>query len=79
MNVLLSALKSKRGSSYILLKQILAKEIKIAISVPLILECESILKKYADKTIITDQAIGELIDYFCQIGIHVKIYYGDRI
>ena len=28
-----------------------------------------------DKTIITDQAIDELIDYFCQIGIHVKIYY----
>ena len=74
-NVLLSALKSKNGSAYVLLNKIIAKEVKIAVSVPLILEYEGVLKKHVDKTVITDQDIENLIDYFCLIGVHVKIHY----
>ena len=48
-NVILSALKSKKGKSNQLLKTIGTGTFDFAISVPLILEYESILKKYVNR------------------------------
>jgi putative PIN family toxin of toxin-antitoxin system len=74
-NVLLSALKSKKGYSYQLLQKIINDEVKIAISVALILEYESILKRYLDKVLFSDFDIEEIINYLCLIGKKTKIFY----
>ena len=74
-NVLLSGLKSRKGQSYRLLEKLLNNEIKIAISVPLVLEYESILKKKLDRNIFSGEDIDTMINYICKIGKHVKIYY----
>ena len=67
-NVLLSGLKSQKGQSYKLLQKLLNNEFEIAISVPLILEYEAILKKKLDRTIFSDEDIDTVINYLCKIG-----------
>ena len=74
-NVLLSGLKSQKGQSYKLLQKLLNDEFEIAISVPLILEYEAILKKKLDRNIFSDQDIDSVINYLCKIGKQVKIFY----
>jgi len=74
-NVLLSGLKSQKGQSYKLLQKLLNDEFEIAISVPLVLEYEAILKKKLDRTIFTDEDIDSVINYLCKIGKQVKIFY----
>ena len=74
-NVLLSGLKSQNGKAYLLLQKLLDDEIKIAISVPLILEYEAILKKQLDRSIFSDADIDDVINYICKIGTQIKIYY----
>jgi putative PIN family toxin of toxin-antitoxin system len=74
-NVLLSGLKSQKGQSNKLLQKLLNDEFEIAISVPLILEYEAILKKKVDRKIFTDEDIDSVINYLCKIGKQVKIFY----
>jgi putative PIN family toxin of toxin-antitoxin system len=74
-NVLLSGLKSRKGQSYKLLQKLLNNEFEIAISVPIILEYEAILKKKLDKTIYSEEDIESVINYLCKIGKQVKIFY----
>jgi putative PIN family toxin of toxin-antitoxin system len=74
-NVLLSGLKSRKGQSYKLLQKLLNNEFEIAISVPIILEYEAVLKKKLDKTIYSEEDIESVINYLCKIGKQVKIFY----
>ena len=46
-----------------------------AISVPLILEYEAVLKNHLDKGIVSDSDIEDFIDYLCAVGIKTKIFY----
>jgi len=74
-NVILSALKSNKGASFSLLQKLADEHFEIAISVPLILEYELILKRHLDRTLFTDQDITDFINYICKIGIATQIYY----
>jgi len=74
-NVLLSALKSRNGQSFKLFRKILDGKVKIAISVALILEYESILKKCLDRSIFSDDEIEAVINVICNIGEKTRIYY----
>ena len=74
-NVILSALQSKIGKSYELVSNIGTNQFDFAISVPLILEYEAILKKYLDRSIFSDSDIEDFIDYICKVGIKTKIFY----
>ena len=74
-NVLLSGLKSQKGQSYKLLQKLLNNEFEIAISVPLILEYEAILKNKLDRAIFSDEDIDSVINYLCKIGKQIKIFY----
>ena len=67
-NVLLSGLKSQKGQSFKLLQKLLNDEFEIAVSVPLILEYEAILKSKLDRTIFSDEDIDSVINYLCKIG-----------
>ncbi len=74
-NVILSALQSSKGKSFELISKIGNGDFDFAVSVPLILEYEAILKSHLDRTIFTDSDIENFIDYLCAVGIKTKIFY----
>ena len=74
-NVLLSALESKNGKSFELISKIGSDLFDFAISVPLILEYEALLKNHLDRNIFSDSDIEDFIDYICSVGIRTKIFY----
>ena len=71
-NVIVSALRSNAGASFILLSLIDSEKFKINISVPLILEYESNAKK---RTKLDAAVIEDIIDYICKIGRKRKTFY----
>ena len=74
-NVILSGLKSNKGMSFKLLKVIPKNKFKIIVSVPIILEYESVLKSKIKELKLSEQDISTVINYFCKISEHTKIYY----
>jgi putative PIN family toxin of toxin-antitoxin system len=74
-NVLFTALKSNRGASYKLVSLIPSKEFSIAISVPLIIEYEAILRQGKLPSNIIEKDITDFIDYLCQIGEQQDIFF----
>jgi len=70
-----SALRSKRGASYKLLKLIGKGKFKVNVSVPLILEYEKAAKESIKTISLTIGDIDEIIDYLCATSKHQKIFY----
>ena len=73
-NVLVSALRSRRGASFKLVSVLPSDEFSIAISVPLVLEYEDALKRL-ESSAITSQDIGDFVDFLCKIGHHQEIFF----
>jgi putative PIN family toxin of toxin-antitoxin system len=72
-NVLLTALKSSRGSSYRLLSLLETSRFTVHVSTPLVAEYESVLKRgYLP---LTEQQIDDVIDFLCARATHHKIFY----
>ena len=63
------------GNSFKVLEALGTDLFEIALSVPLVLEYESILKKYLDRTIYSDQRIEGILDSICSIGIETKVFF----
>ena len=74
-NVLFAALKSHRGASYKLVSILPSEVFSIAISVPLIIEYEDVLKRGKLPAYITEKDIGDFIDFFCHIGDQQDIFF----
>ena len=74
-NVILSALQSNKGKSFELISKISEDVFDFAISVPLILEYEAVLKNKLDRTIFTDSDIEDFINYLCKVGMKTKLFY----
>jgi putative PIN family toxin of toxin-antitoxin system len=74
-NVLFAALKSQGGASYKLVSLIPSKLISIAISVPLIIEYEDVLRHGKLPASITEKDITDFIDFFCYVGEHQEIFF----
>ena len=74
-NVILSALKSINGQSNRLLQKINTGVFDFALSVPLVLEYESVLKGYLDKADYSDEVIDDFLDYLCRVGKHIELFY----
>ena len=74
-NVVLSALQSRLGKSFELISKIGNGQFDFALSVPLVLEYEAILKGNLNRTIFSDSDIEDFIDYLCAVGIKTKIFY----
>jgi putative PIN family toxin of toxin-antitoxin system len=73
-NVLVAALRSRRGASFKLVSVLPSDEFSIAISVPLVLEYEDALKRL-ESPAITEQDIGNFVDFLCKIGHHQEIFF----
>lgn len=74
-NILVSALRSKRGASYRLLMQLGNEMYEPVVSVPLVLEYESVAQKLVGRTRLTKCNVDDVIDYLCAQAIHAKVFY----
>ena len=72
-NVLLTALKSSRGTSYRLLAMLEGNAFQLHVSTPLVSEYESVLKR--GHLALSNQQIDDVIDFICARAIHHKIFY----
>ncbi|MBI4772399.1 MAG: putative toxin-antitoxin system toxin component, PIN family [Chloroflexi bacterium] len=74
-NVLIAALRSRRGASFRLLTLIGAGRFEINVSVPLVLEYEDSAKRLIGHIPLTAGDIDDIIDYLCAVAHHHEIYY----
>jgi len=74
-NVMVAALKSKRGASYKLLSIIDKGKFQISVSVSLIFEYEDVLKRGDLNLDIETEDIDDILDYICTIADKREIFY----
>ena len=73
-NVLVAALRSRRGASFKLVSFLPNDKFSIFISVPLVLEYEDVLMRL-ESSAITEQDIRNFVDFLCEIGHHQEIFF----
>ena len=73
--VLVSALKSNRGASFKILSLMPSGKFEFHLSVPLVCEYESVLKRTELGIQWTLEEIDELLDIICLLGIKHEIWY----
>ena len=75
-NVLYAGLRSRRGASHRLLREIgRHASFRIHLSVPLVLEYEEIAKRHARTLGLTHRDIDDVLDYLCSVaGLHDIFY-----
>lgn len=75
-NVLIAALRSRRGASFKLLSLIgIDERFEINISIPLLLEYEDVAKRSAPDIALTETDIDAIIDYICSVANHRQIFF----
>lgn len=74
-NVLVSALKSKKGASHQVLRAIRDGRIRIAVSVPLVVEYESVLLRPGMIPTYAPAEIGRIIDALTSLAWHQAVYF----
>lgn len=75
-NVLVSALRSRDGASFLLISLLGENEqFDIYISVALVLEYEDAAKRLLGRRDLTEDAIDDVIDYLCQIGHEQQVFF----
>ncbi len=67
-NVVVSGLRSSRGASYRLLQLVGTPSVEIALSVPLALECEDVLKRGCSDLGLTHDDVDRLMEYWCGVA-----------
>ena len=74
-NVLVAALRSTLGASFRLLSLLPSEKFTIAVSVPLVIEYEEVLKRELAGVHLTAQDIDAVIDFLCQVGVRQDIFF----
>jgi putative PIN family toxin of toxin-antitoxin system len=74
-NVIVSALRSRKGASFKLISLLEYERFNINISVPLLLEYESIMIRNLKKLSLNKKDIEIFLDYICSIGNKFNIFY----
>ncbi len=74
-NVFISALRSRRGASFRLLRLVGRKRFDVVVSVPLVLEYESIAKRQAQSIGLLDADVDDILDYLCQVSERRRIFF----
>ena len=73
--VLISALRSRNGASFKLLSLSDSKKFTFFLSVPLVLEYESVAKRMSRNLGLTYSDIEDIIDYLCTVAEHLKVHF----
>lgn len=72
-NVVVAALLSSRGASHRLLRMVSEEgPFRVCLSVPLVLEYESVLRRKLGKD---HASIDPVLDYLCKVGDHQEIFF----
>jgi putative PIN family toxin of toxin-antitoxin system len=74
-NVLIAALRSRRGASYRLLMLLGSERFSIHISVPLTLEYEDVAKRLLGDIPLAEQDIDDILDYICAIAERHQLFF----
>lgn len=74
-NVIVAALRSNRGSAFKLIELVGKDTFELNISVPLILEYEDVLMRQLPQLELSESDVRDLLDYYCLVGQHHKIFY----
>lgn len=74
-NVIISALMSRRGASFQLLRQIGTGKFDLHLSVPLVLEYEQVALRTHWVGKQPDFHISNILDYICSVGYKHKIHF----
>ncbi len=73
-NVLVSALRSRRGWSFDLLTRVGKGQFEHVITVPLVIEYEDVLHR-KDMVPISKVAVDDVLDYVCASGLRQKVHF----
>ncbi len=74
-NVLIAALRSRKGASFQVLKLIGRGQFDIVLSVPLFLEYEDVAKRTSRAVGLRHSDIDDILDYLCSVGQHREIFF----
>jgi putative PIN family toxin of toxin-antitoxin system len=74
-NILISALRSRRGASAKLLSLVGAGHFAVHLSVALVLEYEDVLMRQRLELGLTQDDVTDLVDSLCALGVLHEIYY----
>jgi putative PIN family toxin of toxin-antitoxin system len=77
-SVLFAGLRSNRGASYQIIKALRAGDIKVSVSVALVLEYESVLLRPGLIPGFTSDELSRIIDGICLMAQHQKIFFAWR-
>ncbi len=74
-NVIIAAMRSKRGASNLLLQLLGTGDWQADISIPLVLEYEEVCRRLLPPLGLSHEQIIDFLDYFCTICQPHKIFY----
>ena len=74
-NLIVSALRSKRGASFRLLRLLGDSRFEISVSVPLVIEYEKAAKGPVRRGGLSSREVDDILDFICAVARHRKIYY----
>lgn len=77
-NVVVSALRSRRGASYRLLELVGTGRFDLELSVPLALEYEAVGKRVLSETTVSATAFDAILDFLCRTARHREVYFSWR-
>ncbi len=73
-NVLVSAIRSRRGASFEVVSRLGSDAFDVAVSVPLVLEYESALLRHVPDTALDAEDVLAIVDYICLIAKRQAIF-----
>jgi putative PIN family toxin of toxin-antitoxin system len=74
-SVFVAALRSRRGASFRVLTLLRSGRFEIAVSVPLVLEYEGVLRRHARELGLRARDATDIVDYLCSIGHRQEIHF----
>ena len=74
-NVLVAAIRSRRGASFRVLEQVGRGRFEIVVWVALVLEYEEVLERHWVAAGLEASDVQDLLDYLCAAGRHQAIFY----
>lgn len=77
-SVLVSGLRSKRGASFQVIQAIRAGNLRVSVSVALVLEYESVLLRPGLVPSFTTEEIHQILDAVCLMAQHHKVFFAWR-
>ncbi|TAG08099.1 MAG: putative toxin-antitoxin system toxin component, PIN family [Verrucomicrobia bacterium] len=77
-SVLVAGLRSNREASFHILRSIRARDIRIAVSVALVLEYESVILRPGLISHFTADELRKIVDGLCQLADHQQVFFAWR-